>query len=147
MQEYHFNFYKWKYTYKFCVMVDVISNINRGCHKKRRFVEKRQLASTFKHNKYEHVCSFVPLAWCAQERTRSTRPIDAKLWKKLCLWIMFNIKISLYQTPPHQRSKYFRFIRCVIFNVLNKLNMEHFKMSKYFASLIWRWLVMRYFWY
>ena len=28
-------------------------------------------------------------------KTRSTRPIDAKLWKKLCLWIMFNIKISL----------------------------------------------------
>ena len=38
--------------------------------------------------------------------TRSTRPIDAKLWKELCLWIMFNIKISLYQTPTHQRSKY-----------------------------------------
>ena len=26
--------------------------------------------------------------------TRSTRPIDAKLWKKLYLWIMFNIKTS-----------------------------------------------------
>ena len=59
MQEYHFNFYKCKYTCMFCVTVDVI---NRGCPKKRRFVEKRQLASTFKHNKNEHVCSFVPLA-------------------------------------------------------------------------------------
>ena len=41
-------------------------------------------------------------------RTRSTRPIDAKRWKRLCLWIMFNIKISLYQTPPHQRFKIFQ---------------------------------------
>ena len=49
--------------------------------------------------------------------TRSTRPIDAKLRKKLCLWIMFNIKISLYQTPPQQRSKYFRFNRCNIYNI------------------------------
>ena len=51
-----------------------------------------------------------------QFQTRSTRPIDAKLWKKLCLWIMFNIYISLPNTP-HQRSKYLRFIRCVIFNI------------------------------
>ena len=41
-------------------------------------------------------------------RTRSTRPIDAKLWKRLCLWIMSNIKISLYQTPPYQGSKIFQ---------------------------------------
>ena len=39
--------------------------------------------------------------------TRSTRPIDAKLWKKLCLWIMFDIKIFHYL--PYLRSKYFRY--------------------------------------
>ena len=33
-------------------------------------------------------------------KTRSTRPIDAKLWKRLCLWFIFNIKIFLYLTPP-----------------------------------------------
>ena len=31
------------------------------------------------------------------ELTRSTRPIDAKLRKKLCLGIMFHIEISQYQ--------------------------------------------------
>ena len=39
-----------------------------------------------------------------QYLTRSTRPIDAKIWKRLGLWIMFNIKISLYQILLYQRS-------------------------------------------
>ena len=43
--------------------------------------------------------------WAMAKITRSTRPIDAKLWKKLCLRIMFNIKISLHQKPPYLRSK------------------------------------------
>ena len=34
--------------------------------------------------------------------TRSTRPIE-----KLCLWIMFHIRISHYQTLPYQWSKLF----------------------------------------
>ena len=46
--------------------------------------------------------------------TRSTRPIDAKLWKKLCLWIMFDIKIFHYQTLPYQRFKIFQ----IFWNVL-----------------------------
>ena len=39
--------------------------------------------------------------------TRSTWPIDAKLWKRLCLWIMFNIEISLYFHIND--PKYFRY--------------------------------------
>ena len=46
--------------------------------------------------------------------TRSTRPIDAKLWKKLCLWIMFDIKIFHYQTLPYLRFKIFQ----IFWNVL-----------------------------
>jgi len=48
------------------------------------------------------------------KKTRSTRPIDAKFWKKLCLWIMFNIKIFHHQTPPHKRFKIF----LIFWNVL-----------------------------
>ena len=40
--------------------------------------------------------------------TWSTRPIDAKLWKKSCLLDMSNIKISLHQTPSYQRYKIFQ---------------------------------------
>ena len=30
-----------------------------------------------------------------QDATRSTRPIDAKLWEKTYLWIMFNVRVLL----------------------------------------------------
>ena len=53
---------------------------------------------------HQRLCS---LCWIG---TRSTRPIDAKLSKKLCLWIMFDIEISHYQTPPYQRFKIFQYI-------------------------------------
>ena len=44
--------------------------------------------------------------------TRSTRPIDAKLWKKLCLWIMF--LISKYFITKHFHIKYPRYFRFYI---------------------------------
>ena len=47
--------------------------------------------------------------------TRSTRPIDAKLWKKLCLWIMFHIKISHYQHLHIKDPKIFQ----IFLNVLS----------------------------
>ena len=53
--------------------------------------------------------------------TRSTRPIDAKLWKKLCLQIMYNIKIFLYQTPPYQRSKIYKIFWNIIYNISQAL--------------------------
>ena len=54
------------------------------------------------------VQSVISTHWNGFVETRSTRPIDAKLWRKLCLWIMVNIKLSLYQTPLYQRSKIFQ---------------------------------------
>ena len=55
--------------------------------------------------------------------TRSTRPIDAKLWKKLCLWIIFNIKISLYQTPLYQRPNISDILKCFIDNTSKTFDM------------------------
>ena len=64
-----------------------------------------------------------PIFWGipTPRQTRLTRPIDAKLWEKLCLWIIFNIKISHYQTPPYQRSKIFQ----IFCNVLYMMYVIH----------------------
>ena len=47
--------------------------------------------------------------------TRSTRPIDAKLWKKLCLWIIFfkyqNISSNISDT-----------LNILWYDMFNKLN-------------------------
>ena len=49
------------------------------------------------HGPYLNIHSGVPQWWhpCSEIKTRSTRPIDAKLWKRLCLWIMSNIILKL----------------------------------------------------
>ena len=71
--------------------------------------------------------------------TRSTQPIDAKLWKKLCLWFMFNIKIIQHQAPPYQRSKIleifkislkYHILKCLIYDISNTLNVTDVRVTQ-----------------
>ena len=71
-------------------------------------------------------------------RTRSTRPIDAKLWKKLCLWIMFDIKIFHYQTLPYQRFKIFQ----IFWNVLYKAFRYILNILILWYGSVWQWDIL-----
>ena len=91
---------------------------------------------------YSHFTQHKYNAMTEREKTRSTRPIDAKLSKKLCLWIMFDIKISHYQTPLYQRSNISDILKCFVndtsktFDIIDRLEKPEI-LSNWNFWIIW----------